>query len=172
MALPSTYTSQSCSLSRTLEIVGERWTLLIVRDAFFGVRRFGDFAAHLQIPRAVLTQRLRSLTESGVLAKVPGAGRREEYELTDKGIALWPVVRTLIAWGDDYYGPEGPRRIFRHVADDAMVDESGRCTGCGTVVAPQDIVLTPGPGLPPARPDDQVTLALEAPHRLLEPLTI
>src|ERR1700753_1084550 len=81
MALPNDYAGQACSLARALEIVGERWTLLIVRDAFFGVRRFGDFAAHLGIPRAVLAERLKSLTAAGVLARVPaqagpGSGQR------------------------------------------------------------------------------------------------
>src|ERR1700753_299078 len=101
MALPNDYAGQACSLARTLEVVGERWTLLIVRDAFFGVRRFGDFAAHLAIPRAVLAERLKSLTAAGVLARVPaqavpggahGADGRQrtggghpEYELTAKG---------------------------------------------------------------------------------------
>ena len=74
MALPNDYAGQACSLARTLEVVGERWTLLIVRDAFYGVRRFGDFAAHLGIPRAVLAERLKSLTAAGVLARVPAWG--------------------------------------------------------------------------------------------------
>ena len=78
MALPNDYAGQACSLARALEIVGERWTLLIVRDAFFGVRRFGDFAAHLRIPRAVLAERLKSLTAAGVLTRGTGgeASRR------------------------------------------------------------------------------------------------
>jgi DNA-binding HxlR family transcriptional regulator len=125
MALPRDYAGQACSLSRSLEVVGERWTLLIVRDAFFGVRRFGDFVAHLQIPRAVLADRLKSLTATGVLARVPGAGRREEYELTGKGVSLWPVVRSLMTWGDDYYAPGGPRRVFLHAADGAPVETGG-----------------------------------------------
>src|ERR1700678_2543451 len=102
MALPKDYAGQRCSLSRALEIVGERWTLLIVRDAFFGVRRFGDFAAHLDIPRAVLTARLATLTEAGVLAVVPGAHGHDEYALTGKGADLWPAVRALLAWGGEH----------------------------------------------------------------------
>ena len=82
MVLPRDYAGQACSLARALEVVGERWTLLIVRDAFFGVRRFGDFATHLGLPRAVLTDRLGALVAAGVLAKVPGRGKRSEYELT------------------------------------------------------------------------------------------
>jgi DNA-binding HxlR family transcriptional regulator len=170
MALPSDYTGQACSLSRSLEVVGERWTLLIVRDAFFGVRRFGDFVAHLQIPRAVLADRLKSLTASGVLARVPGAGRRAEYELTSKGVLLWPVVRSLMAWGDDHYAPAGPRRVFLHAEDGAPVEPGGRCSGCGQMAEPADTVVAPGPGLVPAGGDDPVTAALAQPHRLLQPL--
>src|SRR6201996_1931856 len=118
MALPKDYVREGCSLARALEVVGERWTLLVVRDAFFGVRRFGDFAAHLDIPRAVLTQRLAALVAADVLAVVPGPHGHDEYALTGKGLDLWPVVRSLLAWGDDYYSETGPRRVFWHAADD------------------------------------------------------
>src|SRR6201996_7486183 len=96
MALPKDYTGEGCSLARALEVVGERWTLLIVRDAFFGVRRFSDFAAHLDIPRAVLTHRLAALVGAGVLAAAPGPHGHDEYSLTAKGLDLWPVVRSLL----------------------------------------------------------------------------
>ncbi|MFD9489424.1 winged helix-turn-helix transcriptional regulator [Streptomyces sp. NPDC059991] len=171
MTLPRDYTGQSCSLARSLEIVGERWTLLIVRDAFYGVRRFGDFAAHLGVPRAVLTDRLTTLTEADVLVRVPGSGRREVYELTPKGVSLWPVVRALTGWGDEHYAAGGPRRIFRHTADDAPIAADGRCTRCDTAVEVRDILVTPGPGLGPGGADDDpVTVALSRPHRLLHPL--
>jgi DNA-binding HxlR family transcriptional regulator len=117
MALPRDYSGQRCSLSRALEIVGERWTLLLVRDAFFGVRRFGDFAAHLGVPRAVLAERLETLREAGVLAQVQGGHGYTEYVLTDKGLSLWPVVRGLLSWGDEYWSADGPRRMFQHVRD-------------------------------------------------------
>src|ERR1700744_2258505 len=110
MPLRKDYSGQRCSLAKALEVVGERWTLLIVRDAFFGVRRFGDFADHLEIPRAVLSERLTSLVDAGVLERVDGDHGHTEYVLTDKGLALQPVLRTLLAWGDDYYSPKGPRR--------------------------------------------------------------
>ncbi|MDJ0344737.1 hypothetical protein [Streptomyces sp. PH10-H1] len=111
------------------------------------------------------------VTEAGVLERVPGAGRREVYELTAKGVSLWPVVRSLTAWGDEHYASAGPRRIFRHAADNAPVTADGRCTTCGTTVEVQDILVSPGPGLePPADDDDLVTVALYRPHRLLRPL--
>jgi DNA-binding HxlR family transcriptional regulator len=171
MALPNDYAGQACSLARTLEVIGERWTLLIVRDAFFGVRRFGDFAAHLGIPRAVLAERLKSLTAAEVLTRVPAGSAHQEYELTAKGVALWPAVRTLTAWGDEHYAPGGPRRLLRHADDQAPVDANGHCTHCGAAVEAQDTIVAPGPGLASAAPaQDAVTVALTRPHRLLQPL--
>jgi DNA-binding HxlR family transcriptional regulator len=171
MALRSDYAGQVCSLARALEIVGERWTLLIVRDAFYGVRRFGDFATHLSIPRAVLADRLRSLAAAGVLVHRPDSGPGGEYELTDKGITLWPTIWALLNWGDENYAAEGPRRIFRHASDDGPLDSFGRCGECGQAVEPRDIVITPGPGLVSAPGgDDPVTAALRGPHRLLQPV--
>jgi DNA-binding HxlR family transcriptional regulator len=171
VSLPRDYAGQACSLARSLEIVGERWTLLIVRDAFYGVRRFGEFAAHLQIPRAVLAERLSSLTAAGVLARVAGKGRREEYELTEKGLSLWPVVWALIAWGDEFYAPAGPRRLFCHAADGGLIGQNGRCARCGTAAAVEDTVVAPGPGLEsPSSDDDPVTAVLARPHRLLQPV--
>jgi DNA-binding HxlR family transcriptional regulator len=171
MTLPKDYVGEPCSLARALEVVGERWTLLIVRDAFFGVRRFSDFAAHLDIPRAVLTQRLASLTDAGVLAAVPGAHGHDEYVLTGKGADLWPAVRALLAWGDDYYSAAGPRRVFRHAADGGDVTAGGVCAACGAVVGSADLVVAPGPGLAAIPPKaDPVSAVLNAPHRLLQPI--
>ncbi|MFD7319729.1 winged helix-turn-helix transcriptional regulator [Streptomyces sp. NPDC059875] len=174
MPLPRDYSGQTCALARSMEIIGERWTLLIVRDAFYGVRRFGEFAAHLRLPRAVLADRLATLTEAGVLRRLPDTGRREVYGLTPKGVALWPAVRALTSWGDEFYVADGgPRRVFRHADDDAPIDGDGRCTGCGAPVPVGDILVTPGPGLAPAAEDDDpVTTALARPHRLLQPLLI
>jgi DNA-binding HxlR family transcriptional regulator len=170
VALPNDYAGQTCSLARSLEIIGERWTLLIIRDAFWGVCRFTDFIDHLRIPRAVLTSRLKALTAAGVMTRVAGE-RHLEYELTDKGTALWPVVLSLMNWGDDFCALGGPRRLFRHAADGGQVDQSGRCETCGTPVRAADTIVIPGPGLePPANDDSWVTTALTRPHRLLEPL--
>ncbi|HEY3883395.1 MAG TPA: helix-turn-helix domain-containing protein [Trebonia sp.] len=168
MALPKDYTGDGCSLARALEVVGERWTLLIVRDAFFGVRRFSDFAAHLDIPRAVLTHRLAALAEADVLAVVPGPHGHDEYGLTAKGLDLWPVVRSLLEWGDDYYSAAGPRRLFRHAADDGPVSKDGVCAACGGLVQVADLTVAPGPGWA-ARPGkaDVVSAALGTPHRML-----
>lgn len=171
MALPKDYTGQNCSLASALEVVGERWTLLIVRDAFFGVRRFGDFATHLAIPRAVLTHRLSALAEADILAVVPGPHGHDEYMLTAKGLDLWPVLRSLLTWGDDYYSAKGPRRLFRHATDNGDVAQDGTCATCGGVPPAADLVVAPGPGWVP-RPGktDLVSVALAEPHRLLTPV--
>lgn len=171
MPLPKDYTGQQCSLARALEIVGERWTMLIVRDAFFGVRRFGDFAEHLGIPRAVLSERLGSLTGAGVLSRTSGAHGHTEYVLTGKGLSLWPAVRSLLAWGDEHYSVAGPRRVFRHAADGGAVPASGICDVCGQQVPVQDLLIAPGPGLvsEPAGADP-VSVAMATTHRLLEPV--
>src|ERR1700689_3654033 len=171
MTLPKDYAGERCSLARALEVVGERWTLLIVRDAFFGVRRFGDFAAHLDIPRAVLTSRLAALVEAGVLTLVPGGHGHDEYALTGKGRDLWPVIRSLLVWGDEHYSAAGPRRVFRHAGDNGDVAPDGVCEACGAAGDSADLGAPPGPGLAaiPARADP-VSAALNVPHRLLEPL--
>jgi len=169
MALPKDYAGQRSSLSRVLEVVGGRWTLLILWDAFFGVRRFGDFAAHLGLPRAVLTERLESLREAGVLAETRGSHGYSEYVLTEKGVSLWPVVRDLLSWGDEYYSPDGPRRVFQHVQDSGVIAPDGACDTCGTVVPPSDLLVLPGPGYD-GPGDDFVSQALTTAHRLLEPI--
>ena len=174
MALPSTYADRNCSLARALEVVGERWTLLIVRDAFYGVRRFGDFATQLGIPRAVLTSRLKALVQEDVLTRddggADGAGG-VEYRLTDKGIALWPVVRSLMNWGDAFYSPAGVKRALRHDQDGGLLDHEGCCPECGSVVPVPEIRIEPGPGFEPASADpDRLSAAFNAPRRLLEPV--
>src|SRR6201987_4760700 len=102
MTLPSSYADRNCSLARALEVVGERWTLLIIRDAFYGVVRFSDFRAHLDIPPAVLTERLRLLVEHEILTTSVGTSGRDEYFLTRKGEQLWPVVWAMMHWGNEY----------------------------------------------------------------------
>ena len=170
MALPRDYTGQACSLARSLEVIGERWTLLIVRDAIYGVRRFSDFLAHLSIPRAVLTERLAGLVAAGILERVPGPGGHDEYALTDKGQTLWPALHALMAWGDRYYAGKGPRRLFTHAACGTTVDAAGICPACGVAVDLADLAVAPGPGLTGENPADPVSVALSRPHRMLEPL--
>jgi DNA-binding HxlR family transcriptional regulator len=166
MVLPSTYADRNCSLARALEVVGERWTLLIVRDAFYGVRRFGDFAVQLGIPRAVLTNRLKLLVREGVLAHDDG-----DYRLTAKGVELWPIVRAFMTWGDAHYSPSGVKRALRHDRDGGPLDHEGRCQECGEIVPVPETRIEPGPGYePPTSPLDPVSALLNVPKRLLDPI--
>jgi DNA-binding HxlR family transcriptional regulator len=161
------YDRQDCSLARTLETVGERWTMLIVRDAFFGVRRFNDFQAHLDIPRAVLAERLSGLVEDGILVRVPDpehAGR-QVYELTEAGRDLWPVVHALLVWGRRHR--HSGSRVYLHAACETELDDSGACPACGLIPEPEDVVSAP---ISRTRREDPVAVALQVPHRLLEPL--
>jgi DNA-binding HxlR family transcriptional regulator len=165
MALPREYPAESCPIARSLEIVGERWTLLILRDAFYGVRRFSDFRSHLGIPKAVLAERLAFLVSEGVLTK-----STSEYELTEKGRQLWPMIWSMISWGNENYLAKSSRRSYRHADCGGVIGQDRVCLGCARVPDAGDLVAHP-----PRRPrdpgrDDPVSAALRRPHRLLEPI--
>lgn len=100
-----------CSVAGTLAVVGEKWSLLVLREAFLGVRRFADFQRNLGAPKAVLTDRLATLVDQGILRRVPyqaeGERQRHEYRLTDKGIDLYPTLVALMQWGDKYLADDG-----------------------------------------------------------------
>ncbi|MBB5784384.1 winged helix-turn-helix transcriptional regulator [Nonomuraea jabiensis] len=170
MALGKNYDGQDCSLARSLELVGERWTMLVIRDALYGVRRYGDFLAHLDIPRAVLSQRLTTLVDAGVLRRrrYQESPPREEYVLTEMGQELWPAVLVLGSWGERHLSTK-PRRIFCHVPCDTRIDGYGMCPACGLRPELAEIEVRPGPGADLFR-DDPVSRALRRPHRMLEPL--
>jgi DNA-binding HxlR family transcriptional regulator len=163
------YDRQDCSLARALEALGERWTLLIVRDAFFGVQRFSDFQAHLDIPRAVLSDRLSGLVRDGILVRRPGEDRpsRHVYELSESGRELWPVLYALLVWGGRHRFPNS--RTFKHARCGATIDDRGRCPTCATVPPPEDLFTAPKRGRGRLR-EDPVAVALRKPHRLLQPL--
>jgi DNA-binding HxlR family transcriptional regulator len=155
------YEGQECALASTLEVLGERWTLLIVRDAFFGVRRYSDWVARLDIPRAVLSERLRGLVASGILEKGPAG-----YELTAAGAELWPALHALIAWGGRHRRPS--TNTYRHAACDTELGPGATCPACGVVPPARDVLVVPratGGGR-----TDPVSVAMRAPRRLLEPL--
>jgi DNA-binding HxlR family transcriptional regulator len=171
--LPKSYDRQDCSLARALEIVGERWTLLIMRDVFYGVRRFNDFKAHLDIPGTVLSTRLENLVEAGLLERRPDpehAGRHL-YEVTSVGRALWPAVYALGAWGARYAeDSRGPWRMFYHRECKRPLDPVARCGACDVVPQPEDVIVRPiRPSGDNAR-RDPVALGLARQHRLLDML--
>ena len=144
------YESQICSLARALEIVGERWTLLIVRDALLGLRRFDDFQEDLGVARNVLADRLRRLVEHGILERVRYQERPErfEYQLTERGRELMMAIFALMHWGDRHLaGRAGPPRLAEHRDCGGAVVEQLTCTSCGQALTPGEITTRPGPGL-------------------------
>jgi DNA-binding HxlR family transcriptional regulator len=163
------YERQDCSIARALEIVGERWSLLIIRDAFYGVRRFSDFQAHLDIPKAVLSHRLAGLVADGVLDRRgdPDRPARHVYELTEAGRELWPTLHSLMVWGNRHRAPNS--RVFKHAACGTRLDERAACPACGTMPPPGDIITERRRGRGTSR-TDPVSTALRVPHRLLEPI--
>jgi DNA-binding HxlR family transcriptional regulator len=146
--LPRTYEHQVCSIARSLEVIGDRWTLLIVRDALRGTRRFEDFRGSLGIAHNVLSDRLSRLTEAGVLERHLYQRRpaRYEYRLTSHGLDLWPVVMSLLLWGDRYFAPDGPPLLTLHRGCGGRLTPLFTCADCGACLGPDDVELTPGPG--------------------------
>ena len=150
--LGRTYEGQNCSVAKSLELIGERWTMLVVREVFLGNRRFDEMAARLGIARNVLTNRLTRLVDEGVLEKVRYQERPErfEYRLTEKGIDLWPVMVSLVQYGDRYYAPEGPPLILQHKDCGGTVDSHRICNRCGERLSARAVTARPGPGARPA----------------------
>jgi DNA-binding HxlR family transcriptional regulator len=145
------YPDQVCSIARSLEVIGERWTLLIIRDSLLGIERFEDFQDKLGIASNVLTSRLKLLCEEGVLERLPDEERpgKRKYVLTDKGRELAPALIVLIKWGDRHYPtPGGPPRLTLHTGCGGNVDADFQCERCGLRVGRGEIELAPGPGLP------------------------
>jgi len=140
------YPGQNCSLARALEIVGERWTLLIIRDAFLGLRRFDQFQESLGIARNVLTDRLNWLVAEGVLERVRYAERpiRHEYQLTPKGRDLLLPLTAFRQWGDKYLSPKPPALLRRKSDSEEIL---AALLANGSSVLPGDkLELVPGPG--------------------------
>jgi DNA-binding HxlR family transcriptional regulator len=138
----------NCSVAQCLEVVGEWWSLLIVRDAFMGVRRFDDFHARLGISRNILNHRLNHLVDNGVLERVPYQDHppRSEYRLTAKGRDLWHVVTAMRQWGDRWAAPQGPPLKMRHTACGRMVKAVPVCSHCGEPLDVRAVTAVAGPG--------------------------
>jgi DNA-binding HxlR family transcriptional regulator len=153
--LRNDYENQSCSIAGALEVVGERWSLLIVRNIFLGLRRFDELQSQLGIARNVLQARLVRLEENGVIERVPYQERplRHEYRLTEKGLDLWPTIVALMKWGDRYTPPEGgPAVVVEHRGCGGTIDEHRICERCGARLKARDAVGRPGPGAAPDHP--------------------
>jgi DNA-binding HxlR family transcriptional regulator len=139
---------QACSIARTLEVLGERWTLLIIRDVFSRRRRFDQIQESLGIARNVLAARLAWLVDEGILEKRAYQERpaRYEYFLTEKGLELWPVMVTIMHWGDRHLSHGGPPVTIRHKDCDGPVGDRGICERCGELLDARDAYTEAGPG--------------------------
>ncbi len=145
------YSAENCSIQRTLEIVGEKWTLLVLREAFYGVRRFADFHRALGCARNLLSARLKTLVDQGILCpqpyQQPGSRTRVEYRLTDKGQELFPALVALMQWGDRWTAdPAGPPVILRHQDCGHYVRAELRCDAGHRPLTARHTQATPGAG--------------------------
>jgi DNA-binding HxlR family transcriptional regulator len=142
----------NCSIARTVSILGERWTLVILRQAFLGARRFEDYQRGLGIARNMLADRLRTLVDEGILERRPYSERppRKEYRLTQKGLDLYPILVTLMQWGDRYGGhEEGAPMVLVHEPCGHEADPVLTCSSCGEPLDPRQVRPVPGPGAHP-----------------------
>lgn len=142
---------ENCTIARAMEILGERWTMVVLREVFSGVWRFDDMRVRTGIPRQVLTNRLALLVERGVLRREPyrepGSRLRHEYRLTEMGFALWPVLVAVLGWGDRYLADaEGAPLRVEHRDCGAEVRAELRCADGHQVRDPRDVLPRPGPG--------------------------
>ncbi len=145
----TSFAGMNCSVAQTLEIIGEWWTLLIIRDCFLGVRRFDEFVERLGIARNVLTSRLETLVDAGILerrAYDEGRGRYD-YLLTTKGRALWPVLTALRQWGDEWVLGEGNEPlVLEHKACSHQTSAVMVCHHCHEPLDAHAVLAVPGPG--------------------------
>jgi DNA-binding HxlR family transcriptional regulator len=151
------YQASNCSIGRTLQVLGEKWTLLILRESFYGATRFEQFHRVLQCPRNLLSERLTKLVEEGILERSeyrePGSRARNEYRMTDKGRELTPILLALREWGDRHMAdPEGPPVLARHAGCGKELRVTLTCASGHEAAGPDDIELVDGPGALPAVP--------------------
>jgi DNA-binding HxlR family transcriptional regulator len=138
------FDDQNCSIARTLAIVGERWTLLVLRDVLLGNRRFEEIRRSLGVASNILSDRLATLVAHGVLTR---SGEPPEYRVTEKGLELQPVLVALMQWGDRHTaGEAGPPVVNVHTVCGHDADPQLHCTHCGEQIAPRELRVRPGPG--------------------------
>jgi DNA-binding HxlR family transcriptional regulator len=146
----ASFDSMNCSIARSLDVIGDWWTPLILRDALFGITRFDDFEARLGISPATLSRRLDGLVDAGVLVRVPyeASRQRHDYHLTDRGRDLWNVVAALREWGDRWIsGPGNEPVLAEHDHCGGRIRLRPVCDECGEVVERSAVVRRAGPGL-------------------------
>jgi DNA-binding HxlR family transcriptional regulator len=140
---------EQCSVARTVAVIGDRWSLLLLRDCFLRVRRFEDFQARLGVTRHVLADRLKKLVRYGVLRRVPYQTRpkRHEYILTQKGLDLYPIIMAIVHWGDVHMTDErGRPRLHQHKLCGKMFDPVMTCSECAEPLSPKAVHIHLGPG--------------------------
>lgn len=145
------YDTDNCSIQATLEVIGEKWTLLVLREAFNGVRRFDQIRDHVGVSDPVLSDRIRKLVAAGVLEpspyREPGRRTRNEYHLTEKGLDLYPAMIALLKWGDRYRArPEGPSVLVTHRGCGEPVAAVVECAAGHRLESARDGQAEPGPG--------------------------
>ncbi|GAA2805432.1 helix-turn-helix domain-containing protein [Kitasatospora paracochleata] len=147
--LGRTYERENCSAARTLEVVGERWSLLILRDAMFaGSTRFTEFQRGLGVAPNILSSRLERFVEAGLMSTRPIGGEQatHEYILTEKGLDLQPVLVALTVWGDRWAAPQGPPILYRHEGCGGALRQLSICEDCGAELTADQVAVEPGPG--------------------------
>jgi DNA-binding HxlR family transcriptional regulator len=146
-----------CSLFRAMDVLGDRWTLMVLREAFMGVRRFTEMQRDLGVARNVLTDRLNFLVDAGVLERRQYQDRpvRHEYRLTDMGRGLQPALLALIQWGDTYLAPDGPPALVEHTECGHVTTPLLVCEHCREPLTTRNVRLQPGPGLAAEPHQDQ-----------------
>ena len=157
------YPGQNCSVARTLEIVGERWTLLILRDAFLGLTRFERFGRKLGVAPNILAKRLDTLVEAGIMERRAYQEHpvRHEYVLTERGRGLFPVIAALLRWGDANAAPHGAPVRALHTGCGGELTQRARCDACGSDLGPEDVEWHWGPGS--GRPEGPIRAGARAP---------
>lgn len=151
----TSYQASNCSIGRTLQVLGEKWTLLILRESFYGSTRFEQFHSVLNCPRNLLSERLNKLVDEGIFERSeyrePGSRARKEYRMTAKGRELTPILLALREWGDRHMAdPAGPPVLTRHAGCGKELHVTLTCASGHQVLGPEDIELVDGPGaLPP-----------------------
>ncbi|MGD1013743.1 MAG: helix-turn-helix domain-containing protein [Acidimicrobiales bacterium] len=149
------FVGMDCSVAQCLEVIGEWWTMLVVRDCFMGVTRFEDFQRRLGISRNILHSRLTTLVDARILKRVPYSLHppRDDYKLTAKGLDLWPILTAMRQWGDQYAAPDGAPVTLTHASCGEHAHAVMVCDHCGERLEPRDVRLNlranpmPGPSL-------------------------
>jgi DNA-binding HxlR family transcriptional regulator len=145
------FTGQNCSIAAALGVIGERWTLLVMREVLFGHRRFAEIRRNIGVAPNILTDRLQMLVDHGLLERRLYTEHPESYEYmpTRKGVDVNPVITALMQWGDDYAAPNGAPRIPVHSACGHDAHPRLRCSHCGEIIKPSHLRVRPGPGATP-----------------------